>query len=713
MADDTQTAAQDEETEDKRRPFQDPKILEEARTRWEQSEQLDKHNFDAMRSDLKFIFVPGAQWPDGIRTEREKWGDPCLEFNQTKQFTNQTVNDMRQKRPGIRIHPAGGEASKEVAKLLQGMVRGIEYESDGEAVYDGAYQHAVCAGRGFTRVLSEYADDDTFNQKLVLRAVVDCLSVRPDPTFTMPDASDMNWCFVTDTLPKDQFFERYPWADAASWAPGENALWYVEDKIVVADYYRRVFGDRVLVAMEDTTAGLAQPVVSVGWEDELPKKLPPKVREVKRRVVRAPKIEWYTIAGGNQILKKHHWPGTIIPVIMHMGDTIVIEGKRYFQSLIRHARDSQSLFNFGTTQQAIHLSLTPRAPYIMAEGQDEGYTDMWDNANRRNYGKLIYKPTQFDDGTPVPPPQRQAPSMVDAGWAQMGENLKGLLKSTMGGLYENTLGMVGNEVSGKAILAREQQGDTATFHFADNHSRAIALVGKVCVECIPYYYDNERMVTVINDEDQPEMQQVNSKEIKPDGTLEAIRDRNITIGKYAVTIEAGQTYKSKREEAAAFYTEIVKARPDIMTVAGDLIIASQDVDGADKLADRMKYLWPPELKQAEAAKAAGQNPEVAQLTAQMQQMQQALEQCTQMLQATQMELDQVKKDKTAQIESAQAKTEQTYASIDNDRDATLLKAIETMFKMALEGRKQETAEVTAQAQAVVDSNNSQDQLPGG
>jgi hypothetical protein len=52
---------------------------------------------------------------------------------------------------------------------------------------------------------------------------------------------------------------------------------------------------------------------------------------------------------------------------------MILEGKRVYQGLTRHARDAQSMLNFGMTQQATQLALSPRAPWVMAEGQDEGY----------------------------------------------------------------------------------------------------------------------------------------------------------------------------------------------------------------------------------------------------------------------------------------------------------------------------------------------------
>jgi hypothetical protein len=83
-------------------------------------------------------------------------------------------------------------------------------------------------------------------------------------------------------------------------------------------------------------------------------------------------------------------------VVCCVGDEIFVEGKRIFQGLIRGARDTQMMFNMGMTQQALALALAPRAPWVAAEGQLEGYEDVWKQANKKNYSVLPYKPTTFE-----------------------------------------------------------------------------------------------------------------------------------------------------------------------------------------------------------------------------------------------------------------------------------------------------------------------------
>ena len=600
----------------------DDDIIERARERYAYSETVDSKNRKAQEDNTRFVYVPGEQWPVETRRLREKRKDPCLEFPQLKQFVNQVVNDQRQNRPGIRIHPASGDASDDVAEILQGLIRGIEYDSRAEAVYDSGYQHSVVGGRGYWRIVSEYENAQSFNQRLVIKRIPDPLSVRLDPDYQEPDGSDRKWGFVSEPMPRAEFQRQYPKAKALSWSD-DSALWYPDkDHVVVADYYERQPYPRTLVRMSDG---------AIGWKDKLPKVLPEGIEVVEERESEDYTVKWYRIAGGDAILERFDWPGTIIPVVCTMGDEIIVSGERVYQGLIEQAKGTQMLFNFGMTQQAVHLALTPRAPYIAAVGQIEGLEPIWDSANDTNLSVLPYKPTTVD-GIIVPPPQRQQGSSPDAGWINWTQQMQMLLKSTIG-MYENSLGMRGQESSGRAIIARERQGDNATFHYVDNLSRAIALTGRILVECIPTYYDTERIVQIVGQDDVRKMVKVNEQ---VPGAFEAIRNNDITVGDYAVTVQAGPSYATKRQETAELISEMVKAFPPLMQAAGDLVMKAQDVPDADVFAKRMRHLLLPAVQQeiAQDERAEGGAPPIPpEVQQQLMQMQQALQQAQQQMQA--------------------------------------------------------------------------------
>jgi len=617
------------------------KILEEAVERFELIQSTDKDNRDNQKADTLFVYSPGYQWPEEVKQQRRQWKELCLEFNQLRQFVSQVVNDQRQNRPGVRIHPASGDASKEVAEILQGLIRGIENDSNAEAVYDAAFESAVVGGRGWWRICSEYTDTDGFDQKLVLKPIQDSSSVYASTEYQQPDGSDREWVFVVQPYSKYEFESKWPEADPVSWDDIPREWSDGKENILVADYYRRVCTKRVMVLMSDGAKG---------FKDEMP--TPPEgVTILREREVESYSVEWYTIAGGNQILEKYDWPGSIIPVICTVGSDMILDGKRVYQGLTRHARDAQSMLNFGMTQQAIHLALTPRAPWVMAEGQNEGYENMWRDANTKNFSALVYKPTTID-GILVPPPQRTAPSMPDAGWDRWCQMMISMIKSTIG-MYQNSLGERSDEKSGRAIIAREKQGDTATFNFVDNLARAIALTGKILVEVIPNFYDTERIVQIINPDDTKKLVRINQEMPDPNDPLNAIATNDVRKGKYAVVAEAGPSYATKRQETSDSLMQLVQAFPPVAQVAGDLIVKSLDVADADIIAERLKAMLPPQVLAAEKAKQEGRPQVDPQMLAEMQQKDQQLQQDVQTMEAMDQRIKELESGAEQSLQKAQ------------------------------------------------------------
>lgn len=625
-------------------------ILAEARERFETATDLDHDNRDRQAEDTRFVWVKGAQWEKDAYDARDSWDQPCLEASQLTQFVKQVVNDQRQKRPGVLVSAASGDASVETAKILQGMIRHIEVDSQAEAAYDSAYEHAVVGGRGFLRVLTAYEASDSFDQVLKIKRVQDPLTVYPDPFYREPDGSDMNWCFVVERMTRKAFEAAYPGAEPLDWEGAQDwGEWMdAKDGVLIADYYRRVKVPRVLAMMSDG---------AVGWKDTLPKVLPEGVTIARERETEDYKVEWYKVAGGQQILETLQWPGKVVPVVVVPGNEIWVDGKRQFQGLIRRARDTQMLYNYLISAAAERVALAPKAPWVLAEGQDEGYENQWKNANRSPQARLIYKPVTIGDQQ-APPPMRQSPVAAEMGLLQHAEMCKGDIKSILG-MYESSLGQRGNETSGRAILAREQQSDNATFDFVDNLGRAIALVGRICIDCIPVVYDTARVVGIVNPDDTKDTTTINEPTMAQDpvtGALDAIRRNDVAKGRYAVTVSVGSSYATKRQEQADSLMGFIQAFPPAAQVAGDLIAKSMDWADAEVLAERLKFLLPPPIQQAEEAKKKGQPPPDPQMMAQMQQLQQGMQQAQQVIGQLQQELQQAQQGEQAKMAEAAARS---------------------------------------------------------
>lgn len=556
-------------------------ILATARKRFNIVSEVEREQRSQALDDLKFR--AGEQWPTDVKTSRELDGRPCLTINRLPQFVRQITNDQRQNRPSIKVNPFDDLADVETAKILQGIVRHIEYNSNADVAYDTAFEGAVTKGIGYLRVLTEYCDPHSFDQEIKIKRIRNSFSVYLDPNYQEPDGSDANWGFIFEDLRREDFLAQYKDSELAgmnSWAGigDDNNDWVNKDTIRVAEYFAKEFKEVTLVLLSDG---------AVIDKSTLPEVLPGGVTIVNERVAQVPMIRWYKISAA-EILEQTEWPGMWIPIIPVLGDELDVEGKRILEGVIRHAKDSQRMYNYWSSSETETIALAPRAPFIGVEGQFEGHEEAWETANRKNHAYLQYKMIDLN-GTPVGPPQRNVfePNVQAITQARMLASDD--LKATTG-IYDSALGNRSNENSGVAIQRRNAQSQTANFHFVDNLSRSIRHVGRIVVDLIPRVYDTKRAVRTLGEDGSVDIVRVNEMFKGKDGTT---KQYNLGIGKYDVTVSVGPSYATKRQEGAASMLELTKAYPQMFQIMGDLMLRNLDVPGAQEMADRVKKTLAP------------------------------------------------------------------------------------------------------------------------
>lgn len=586
------------------------KIVNDAKKLYKTAVEADQHNRDLALEDVKFALL-GEQWDDAAARQRAVDGRPCLTINKLPSHIRQVVNDARQNKPSIRIRPVDDDADPETAEVLSGLIRNIEITSSASIAYDTAIQQSVSGGFGYIRVNIDYAHDDTFDKDIHIDRILNQFSVFPDHNSTSADGSDWNYCFITDRIPKEDFKEKYPNAKQINWETDFKDKHYDfinSDGVWVAEYWTREEMTNVICQMSDGT--IVDKEIYAKNEDTFALV---GLQKVQERETKSYKVTQYIISGA-EVLETNEWAGKYIPVVPVYGEEVAIEGKRYFKSLVRDSKDAQRSYNYWRSTTTELVALAPKTPFIGEEGSFTN-PDKWANANTQSYAYLEHK-----KGTPAP--QRQPFAGVPAGALQESLNSADDIKATMG-MFDASLGAKSNETSGKAIMARQREGDIGTFHFIDNMSRAIEQIGRIIVDLIPSVYTGERIVRVLGEDGKDisivkfgqsqnqDMQEGEGEQENEGFNLNRIYD--ISVGKYDVVVDTGPSYTSKREEAATQMSEMIRVFPQIMQVAGDLLFKSFDWPGAEDISKRLKTMLPPQLQ--------GQNPELMQMQQQMQQMQ--------------------------------------------------------------------------------------------
>jgi hypothetical protein len=570
-------------------------FIAEARERFTSAESYDRENRDAAIDDLKFL--SGDQWDPTTYQNRISQGRPCLTINQLPQFVAQVVGDIRINRPSIKVRPAE-DGDEDIAEVRQGLIRAIEQQNRASLVYAQAGQMQTACGIGNFRIGLDYAGDETFDRDITISLIPDPLAVVWDPLSVEPTGKDARYCFVIDEMPRKDFEAKYKDAQPSALAESQShSGWFQKDVVRVTEYW----------IIKETPVQMHQLSDGSVIKGGKPKKLPEGVTVLQSRETVRRSACLYVINGQEILEGPIEIPISRVPVFRCEGWTLTVEGRRHRWGLVRFAKDPARLKNYWRSTVAETLSLQPKSVWAGPVSAVEGREDQIRNAHRSGDPLIVW-----NDGTQGL--ERVAPPPYPAALAQEAANCTQDIKDVTG-LHDASLGAQSNETSGRAIMARDRQGDVATYIYPDNLKEAISECGRVINDLIPVVYDTARTIRILGDDEAPKVQRINDP-THPDSV-------DLNVGKYDVVVETGPSYSTKRVESAESMMQFVQAVPQAAAVAADLIAKAQDWPMAEAIGERLQKMLPPQLqdppKTPEEAQQVQAQAEQAAQQAQMQQ----------------------------------------------------------------------------------------------
>jgi hypothetical protein len=564
---------------------------------------------NTMLEDLKFARL-GEQWDEKTRDDRMRQGRPVLTINKMPSFARQIVNEARLNKPSIKIHPADDKADVKTAEVMNGLIRNIEYCSNAEVAYDTGLEYAVYCGVGYFRIDVEYSAFDSFEQDLVIERITNPLSVYGDINSTAADASDWDKCWITEMVSRESFELDYPDADPVSFSGDYDESWTEEDDIRLAERWVRNQEETDLLMLNN-----GEVLLQDDYEPNKELLDSMGIVVVNTRKTTQDKVTKYLLTA-SEILDTTEYPGKYIPIVPVYGEEFTVEGKRYFQSMFRHAKDSQRMFNYWRTNATELVALAPKTPYIGKKGSFDSDAANWATANTENHPYLEYE----GDITPERQPLPQIPvgALQEASSADM--DMKSIIGIFDPGLGDNQK----SDMSGKAIHEWKVESDTSNFHFLDNLSRSMRYAGRVLLDLIPHVYNEQRIIRIMGSDGEPENVPI-GQQYESEGQS---RVNDFSAGKYDLTVQTGPSFTTRRQEALKTMQSMVASAPGLMQVVGDLIAKNMDWDGADEIAKRLKAMLPPQVAALENMQDIPEEARafVANAQGQLQQMQQTIQQ---------------------------------------------------------------------------------------
>lgn len=609
-------AEKPEETQDAK---DNKKLLLRIRDRFKVMVEADDENRKLALDDLEFLHIPGKQW-DPV-TKRERGDDrPCYEFNKLRVTVKRIVNDIRANRPQGKAR-AVEDGDKDTADTIEGLIRNVWNVSKADTIVDYAAEYQVGAGMGAWRVNTKYSTDTVFDQDIVIEPIKNPFTLYADPAAADPIKSDAEDWILTERISNSSYKARWPKADRVNFDDVEfddEHEWADDETTRICEYWYKEPTTKTLLLLED-----GKTIDASKHDGRMPVK--------KSRTIKCHKIMMCIVSGDAILEPPTEWAGSQFPFVQIYGDWLVIDGKVYWYGLTRHSRGAQMSYNYTRTAITETIALAPQAKYWATADQAKGHTDKWAEAHKKLFPFQIYN---ADAKVPGPPARMGGPD-VPVALVQEAQISSDEIKATSG-IFDNSLGQQGNETSGRAITARDRQGQIATFNYLDNCGKGVCRTWEILIDLIPKIYDTERSIRILGADGAEKYVKVNTPVMDPK-TGTSVVQNDLTRGKYDVTVTVGPSFSTQRQEATELYTQLGQAVPQLWAVAGDLIMKSMDLPYAEQMSERMKALLPPAIQQT-LQEGKQVPPEVQQAMMQVDQAMQAVQQHGQLVQAAEQEL---------------------------------------------------------------------------
>lgn len=565
------------ETEESRSEFL------EAKKRFELAWEAERDQREEAFDDLQFCHVEEAQWDDYTRTLRKN--RPQYSINRLKVVVNQLVGDMRQSQISSKVRPVAGEATTEMANMLNGLIRNIENDSGFDFIKTVAYKEAATGGFGAWQIVTEWNDEDSFDQSIKYKPIHSATtSVYFDPASRDECHRDAMFCFVTDEISKDEFKNLYgdevPVSSLSTEDHDSVKILQDRDTIKVADYWVKEPYTKTVGYFSDGTVK----EIDADLKARLDELAEMGITVVRERKVRSHKVVHYKMSGDRFIDGPNEWAGKHIPIVPLYGYDIWIEGQHYYHGVVRFAKDAQRIYNYTTSAKIEAAARAPQDPWMVTPRMIKGFEQQWQNFPNSNDFALPVNPDPMVPGGL--PTRLGAPAMNNALIEQTHQADQDIQATT--GKFSQTLGDNPRNQSGKALGIQREQGDLGTYEMSDNLARSVRYSTEILLDLIPKIYGQARVERILHEDGESEMVAFNQPVLDEETGEIVLIENDITLGKYDVVADIGPSYKSKRTEAADTIAYVMQTSPDMAPYLLDLLAKNMDFPLAPELEKRMR-----------------------------------------------------------------------------------------------------------------------------
>ena len=543
------------------------------------AQQADHDNREKARESHLFVDKRDGQW------EPYWWnnnaGKPRYTFDMVNPIVDQVTAEIEQSDFDIKVSPQSGPASKETAMVMDGLIRNIESMSRAKEIYINAGRGMATAGYDGWMVSHKYADEESFDQDLVIEPVPNFIDrVWFDPASYRQDKSDAQYAFLLHPVSKAEYASRWPEGSEASVSDDrEGDAYYDKAEVIVVGqlfYVKRKPMELVLMsngAVYEATDDFEKVV------DEL---AAAGLTEVRRRTAYKNVVCSHFYDATDWLEDEEETIFDRVPVIPVYGNFKITENKTIYWGVVEKLLDPQRVLNYSMSREIEEGALAPRAKYWMTLTQGAGHEDSLSTLNTNSDPVQVFNVDPENPG----PPQQNGGAQVNPGLRTISESMRQLIGQTAG-MFAANMGDNPGLQSGVAIERLQSKGDNGTVKYFRALETAIAATGDLLVKTIPKVYDTRRTVRLLYEDNTAEMITLNDTVID-NQTGEPVTLNDLTKGQYSITCRAGPSFRNKQQETIETIIEIAKVDPSIISMSGDILLNAIPTSAAMQIGERKR-----------------------------------------------------------------------------------------------------------------------------
>ncbi|MAC71651.1 MAG: hypothetical protein CMP84_16000 [Gammaproteobacteria bacterium] len=542
-------------------------------------QQADKDNRERVREAHLFLDKRDGQWEPYWWNSNE--AKPRYTFDMVNPIVDQVASEIEQSDYDIRVSPAGGDATKDLAIAYDGIIRNIEQMSNAKTTYAQCARNMVIGGMDGWRVVQKYVDDNSFDQDLAIEHVGNFVDrVWFDPAAENQDKSDSRYAFVLHAMAKDEYEARFPEGSGESVDDDREGEAYYDkaECIVVGEFLYLESEDRELVMMSNGQVH----EVNEDFDKVVDDLAAIGVTEAKRRTRKKHYVCSRFFDAKDFLEDKKETVFCRIPVVPAYANFKIFENKTIYWGVVEKLLDPQRVMNYSVSREIEEGALAPRAKYWMTMAQASGHEKQLQTLNTNA------DPVQFYNVDPESPavPQQQGGSQVNPGLARISESMRAIIGQTAG-MFAANMGDNPGLQSGVAIKQLQDRGTNSTMKYSRGLEIAVAATGRLLKDAIPMVYDTERQVRILREDESYDMVPINQKVID-NATGEIVTVNDLQVGTYDVTCRAGPSFRNRQQETIEAITTLAQTDPSLMQIAGDLLLQNISTPAASQIAERKR-----------------------------------------------------------------------------------------------------------------------------